>query len=214
MKRVLVISLILVLIKSVELFAANLSESDRIFQEATTAVKERDYIKAINIFEKLAEDFEHDAQYNLAVILQSGKGRPQDYRAALKWAWLAHLGGIDEAESLVDDIKEILPDPALKEIRQEVKDYIEQRAEMGKLPAIEQMGDYFLIVPEERQYKDAYLWFLIASAFQIDGTFQKRDNAEKQIEGKDILQVQAKALEKFNKISENRSKPDTMMEEK
>ena len=107
MKRIFGIGLLFLFIKTAGLFATDLSDSDRLFQEATTSVKEKDYGKAIDIFEKLSGDFEHDAQYNLALILRAGKGKPQDYKAALKWAWLAHLGGIDKAESLVDDIKGI-----------------------------------------------------------------------------------------------------------
>ena len=62
------------------------------------------------------------------------------------------------------------------------------------------MGDYFLKVPEKPEYKDAYLWFVISAAFQIEGSMQQRDNVEKEIEGKDILIIQSKALEVFDNI--------------
>jgi len=98
------------IVTSLFLFSTNLSvasevrESDFLFKEATDAVKVKSYLKAINIFEQLANDAEADAQYNLALLLKSGKGKPQDYKAALKWAWLALLGDIDEAEKLVDQV--------------------------------------------------------------------------------------------------------------
>ena len=195
----------LTLILSVYLFisythAKELSESDVMFQSATEAVKEKRYLEALNLFEDLGNNHEADAQYNLALLLKSGRGRPQNYKSALKWGWLALLGNIEPAEALVDEIKEIMPDPALRSVRSEVKEFIKSRADKGNRVAISQMGDYFLKVPEKPEYKDAYLWFVISAAFQIEGSMQQRDNVEKEIEGKDILIIQSKALEVFDNI--------------
>jgi hypothetical protein len=175
------------------------------FEKASKAFKEKNYALAIDIFEKLANDYEPDAQYNLALLLKAGRGRPQDYKNSLKWGWLALLGSIEVAEKLVDEVKDMMPDPDLRVIRKEVKEYIQSRAEKGNQTAISQMGDYFLNIPEKPEYKDAYLWFVIASAFQIDGSFQKRDQVEREMEGKDILKIQAKALEIFENISQNKN---------
>ncbi len=172
------------------------------FQEATKAVKEGNYREAIEIFESLAEENEADAQYNVALLLKSGRGRPQNYKDSLKWGWLALLGNIDEAEKLVDEIKDLMPEPALKDIRNQVKNYIKARAELGNFTAILQMGDYFLKIPETPDYKEAYLWFVIAAAFQIEDSISKRDDVQKELEGKDILKIQSKALEVFNNISQ------------
>ena len=182
--------------------AAEFSDSDPMFFEATEAVKEGDYRKAIDIFEVLAEDNEADAQYNVALLLKSGRGRPQNYKDSLKWGWLALLGNIEEAEKLVDEIKDIMPDGALNDIRNQVKNYIKARAESGNRVAILQMGDFFLKIPEDPEYEDAYLWFVIASAFQIKDSISRRDKVQKELEGKDILKIQTKALEVFNNISQ------------
>jgi hypothetical protein len=185
--------------------AAEFSQSDILFEKASKAVKERNYSEAIDIFEKLAIDYEADAQYNLALLLKSGRGRPQDYSNSLKWGWLALLGSIEEASKLVDEIKDMMPEPNLRIIRKEVKNYIQNRADGGNLTAISQMGDYFLAVPEKPNYKNAYLWFVIAAAFQVEGSRQKRDKVEKEIEGRDILKIQGNALEIFKKISETKN---------
>ena len=57
--------------------------SDILFKQATDFVKSKNYEEAILIFEKLAKNSEHDAQYNLAVILKAGKGKPKIYRFTL-----------------------------------------------------------------------------------------------------------------------------------
>ena len=180
--------------------AKQLSESDVMFQSATEAVKDKRYLEALDIFEELGNNYEADAQYNLALLLKSGRGRPQNYKNALKWGWLALLGNVEPAVALVDEIKDIMPDLALRAVRNEVKEFIKSRADNGNRVAISQMGDYFLRVPEKPEYKDAYLWFVIASAFQIEGSIQKRDNVEKEIDGKDIVKIQSKALEVFDNI--------------
>lgn len=185
-----------------QVYSAEFSTSDEMFQKASKAVKEKHYLEAINIFEKLAEDNESDAQYNLALLLKSGRGRPQNYKSSLKWAWLALLGSIEEANQLVDEIRDIMPDQTMRVIRAEVKNYIQTRAEKGNRSAIIQMGDYFLIVPEKPEYKNAYLWFVIAAAFQIEGSVMKREKVQQELEGKDILNIQTKALEIFEKISQ------------
>ena len=66
-------------------------DGNQIFNEAVQAVKERDYTRALNLFEKQATNAKHDAQYNMAVLLQAGKGRPRNYSTALYWSWLAKL---------------------------------------------------------------------------------------------------------------------------
>ena len=68
------------------------------FSAAVKAVKARDYSRALILFEQQANDAKHDAQYNMAVLSQAGKGRPRNYPDALYWSWLAQLGGIEEME--------------------------------------------------------------------------------------------------------------------
>ena len=65
--------------------ATEFTESDIMFEKATQAVKDGRYREAIDVFEVLAENNEADAQYNMALLLKSGRGRPQNYSQALKW---------------------------------------------------------------------------------------------------------------------------------
>ena len=60
----------------------------------------------------------HDAQHNLAVLLNAGKGRPRNYVEALFWSWQAQLGGIEDAEDLANDIVDLLPPKVADEVRE------------------------------------------------------------------------------------------------
>ena len=97
-KLVLLISLTLGLF----MMGANAdSHSDNeVFSAAVKAVKARNYSRALTLFEQQANDAKHDAQYNMAVLLQAGKGRPRNYPDALYWGWLAQLGGIERPRIL------------------------------------------------------------------------------------------------------------------
>ena len=58
---------------------------DKSFNTAVEAVRAKDYQKAVLILRRIPA-MQPDAQYNLAVLLKSGKGRPQDFRQALVWS--------------------------------------------------------------------------------------------------------------------------------
>ena len=71
---------------------SQITDSDRLFKVATDYVKEKKYTEAVSIFEELARNNEHDAQYNLAFLISSGKGITKNYSEALFWAFLSQLG--------------------------------------------------------------------------------------------------------------------------
>lgn len=58
-------------------------DEDAQFDAATQAVRDRDFGLAIALFEPLAEADIPDAQFNLAVLLRQGRGRPQNHVEAL-----------------------------------------------------------------------------------------------------------------------------------
>ena len=71
-----------------------LSDSDILFKKAYDFFKSKKYNEAFPIFEKLANNSEHDAQYNLAYLLKEGKGITKKYSESLYWAFLSKLGNI------------------------------------------------------------------------------------------------------------------------
>ena len=99
---------------------AQTNDSDAIFVEAVAAVKNKDYGRAVKLFSSQAEANQHDAQYNLAVLLKAGKGAPQDFLKALTWAWAAHLGGIEAAEDLSDELLDLIPEKSIEAAREAV----------------------------------------------------------------------------------------------
>ena len=59
------------------------------FQKGLDAAERGDYATALREWEPLAKQGDADAQNNLGVMYEEGKGVSQDYETAVKWYTLA-----------------------------------------------------------------------------------------------------------------------------
>ena len=183
---------------------SDITTSNVTFAEAVQAVKDKNYQHAVNLFELQAFAAQHDAQYNLALLLQSGKGRPQNYQQALFWSWSAYLGGIALAEELSDDLMGLLPEDSLKVTREKIVETLQDQIEAGDRSALMELALFYKEVAEEPNLEEAYMWYSIASAFLIEGAISERDEAASSIEPKLIVELQDRAGKIFDKLSLNK----------
>ena len=182
-----------------------LTNSDILFKQATDFVKSKNYEEAILIFEKLAKNSEHDAQYNLAVILKAGKGKTKKYTDSLYWAYLSKLGNISEADDLVSELIDLIPEKTVETIREEVKVYLESSIEGGSETSIMQLGKFFLEVVEEKEYPSAYKWFTVGAALGLESAVEMRDEVEEELTPEEIIEEQDNADKFFNNFVSKRS---------
>lgn len=173
--------------------AAQIESSDATFLEALQAVKDKNYRHAVKLFSVQADNNQHDAQFNLAVLLEAGKGAPQDYATALTWAWTAQLGGIEAAEDLADDLAGMLPEKPTENVRVAVAKRLKTRINNGDAEAVPQFAQYHLLVLEEPDYEMAYIWYSIAAALNLEGAMIARDDARDNLADENIIELQAKA---------------------
>ena len=179
--------------------AAPVSASDDIdtsnatFAEAIQAVKDRDFRHAIKLFRLQAEQNQHDAQYNLALLLEAGKGAPQNFSEALVWAWSAKLGGIEASDDLAEDLLDMLPEDAVDDVREKVKQRLEDRIDAGNAPAVYQLAQYHLEIVEEPNFEMAYIWYSISTAIGLPGSLEARDDARGNVDDEKIAELQDKA---------------------
>lgn len=201
----------LLLIVTVNAWSDNLSlsTSDKLFKQATDLVKNKKYDQAIGIFEELAKASEHDAQYNLAILLKSGKGTTKKYTDSLYWAFLSKLGEIKEADDLVDDLIDLLPEKTVENVRQELKTHLEKSVENGAEDLVMHLGRFFLDVVTEKEYASAYKWFTIGAALGIENAAKVRDEVEEELTPEEIVEEQENAevffqsfVEQFRKSSD------------
>ena len=194
---------------------AQVTNSDRLFKMATDFVKEKKYSDAVHIFEELARNNEHDAQYNLAFLINGGKGTTKNYSEALFWAYLSKLGKIEKAEEVSKDLSKIVPEKVLKDVRGKVLEHLLDRFENKDKAVLMELGDFYLLVLDEQDFENAYLWYNVASALGVENSGDIRDKVEKELEPDTIVKIQTasrKRYEEFtkNKIIENENKLENM----
>ena len=172
---------------------SQIDESDATFNEAIQAVKDKDFRHAAKLFLLQAENNQHDAQYNLAILLEAGKGVPQDFTRALIWAWSAQLGGIEAAEELAEDLSGYLSEKSIVEVRKEVRARLEARIEAGSPDAVSQFATFHLKMLDEPDYETAYVWYSISTALGLDGALEARDDARDNVDDEKIVELQSEA---------------------
>ena len=172
---------------------AQIDTSTATFNEAVQAVKDKNFRHAAKLFAVQAENNQHDAQYNLAILLEAGKGVPQDFTKALIWAWSAQLGGIEAAGELAEDLTGYLPEKSIEEVREEVRARLEARIKAGSADAVSQFASFHLQMLDEPDYETAYIWFSISTALGLKGTLEARDDARDNVEEERLVELQREA---------------------
>ena len=184
---------------------AQITDSDRLFKVATDYVKEKKYTEAVSIFEELARNNEHDAQYNLAFLISSGKGITKNYSEALFWAFLSQLGKIEKAEELAEDLIDVVPEKILKDVREKVLEHLLTRFESKDMGVLTQLGDFYLLVLEEQDFENAYLWYNVASALGVQNSAEIRDEVEKELEPDTIVKMQDASRKRYKEFTSKES---------
>ena len=172
---------------------AQIDTSTATFNEAVQAVKDKNFRHAAKLFALQAEKNQHDAQYNLAILLEAGKGVPQDFTKALIWAWTAQLGGIEAAEELAEDLTGYLPEKSIEEVREAVRARLEARIKAGSADAVSQFASFHLQMLDEPDYETAYIWFSFSTALGLKGTIEARNDARDNVEDERLVDLQSEA---------------------
>ena len=197
----LFLALLLLMFRPTLLNIENISLLDEeLFEKASIAYKNGEFMVAFDNFSELAKKGIHDAQYNLAVILKSGKGVPKDYTEALFWSWRARLGGIELAVDQSEELEGLVPEKSLKDLRERVRETLRVRVFDGDSAAISRLANYFLMIPDEPNYEKAYLWFLVSAALMQEGSAIGRDDVEKQLESEKVVKIQKEAFDLFQSL--------------
>ena len=184
---------------------AQITDSDRLFKVATDYVKEKKYTEAVSIFEELARNNEHDAQYNLAFLISSGKGITKNYSEALFWAFLSQLGKIEKAEELAEDLIDVVPEKILKDVREKVLEHLLTRFESKDMGVLTELGDFYLLILEEQDFENAYLWYNVASALGVQNSAEIRDEVEKELEPDTIVEMQDASRKRYKEFTSKES---------
>jgi hypothetical protein len=167
------------------------------FGAAVQAVTAGDFFRANELFLMLAEQDDHEAQFNLAVLLRAGKGFPQNFVLALEWAWLAQLGGVARAQDISDSlIDKVLPATQV-EIASHIDTRLRGRLSRGDREAIMQFVVFNRTILERPDLETAYIWSLIGAALGVQLAIEARDEISTELEARIILSAQDMAHQMF-----------------
>ena len=149
----------------------------------------------------MAKNNEHDAQYNLAFLINGGKGITKNYSEALFWAFLARLGKIEKAEELTEDLIDIVPEKVLKDVREKVLEHLLVRFDNRDRAVLTELGDFYLLVLEEQDFENAYIWYNVASALGVENSSDVRDKVEKELEPDTIIKMQEASRKRYEEFT-------------
>ncbi|MBL6766682.1 MAG: sel1 repeat family protein [Candidatus Micropelagos sp.] len=176
-------------------------DPDKAYRVAVEAVRDKKYTIAVEHFEILAKQSQYDAQYNLALLMKQGLGIPQNYPEALKWTWLAHLGGVKKAQGLADMLLDLVPEKRQDKTRDQVSDNLTSRIESGDLTALTQFARFHLDVLVEPDYETAYSWYSVAAALKMPGGIRGREDVIDEIDSEKLVELQDEATEIFKNLT-------------
>ena len=176
-------------------------DPDKAYRVAVEAVRNKRYTIAVEHFEILAKQSQYDAQYNLALLMKQGLGIPQNYPEALKWTWLAHLGGVKKAQGLADMLLDLVPEKRQDKTRDQVSDNLTSRIESGDLTALTQFARFHLDVFVEPDYETAYSWYSVAAALKMPGGIRGREEVIDEIDPEKLVELQDEATEIFKNLT-------------
>jgi len=167
------------------------------FNDAVQAVRDKNYGAAYEGFLPLAEAADHDAQYNLAILLRKGLGHPANYAQSLKWVWLAKVGGNAKASKLCEELLDLVPGDTQETIRLQVKKALDSRFKEGDSKVILQLAQYHLSIVIEPDYISAYALRALAAAIGVKKAVELRDEIEGELEPVDLIEAQKMAAKLF-----------------
>lgn len=176
---------------------AQTSDEDERFNAGTQAVRDRDFRLAVALFEPLAEADVPDAQFNLAVLLREGRGRPQNHVEALYWSALALLADGAYAQNLVEQLLDTLPSGAREEVMERLLKRLTAQAEAGQMDAPRKLARIYTELMAEPDARFGYIWFSICYALGENRCAEGRDSMAGQIEPEELIDVQIEAGETF-----------------
>ncbi len=176
------------------------------FDDATDAYEKGNYDQAIELFLPLATQGNANAQYNLGLMYDEGKGVTQDYQEAIKWYRLAAEQGHESAQSNLLAAQFFLGsmyytgDGVTQDYKEALKWY-RLAVEQGEAVAQYNLG---LMYDEGKtvtqDYARAYMWFNLAASKGHKGAEEIREKVAKIMTPAQIAEAQkmARDCEKKN----------------
>jgi len=184
--------------------AAKHNAAPELAEEFATAVKNvetKNFIDAVKVFEKLAQNGLPEAQFNLSLLYSSGLGTPKNYKMALYWSWQAHLNDHPTAINQINEIFDLITEALRDAVANQIIDELLTIAQSGEQTSALKLGKTYtklLVVPD---YLSAYVWLSIAQAYGVESASELLSQVTNNLTIEEILTQQEQASSKFSEIN-------------
>ena len=162
------------------------------FDQLLAAYERKDYRMAFSGFKKLAEQGQADAQTNLGIMYDDGRGVPKDEKQAAAWFRKAAVQGQTDAQTNLGMMYAC--GIGMSKDEQQAVAWFRKAAEQGQAMAQGALGAMYAVgrgVPKDEQM--AYFWLLLASAQGDKNAAKIRDLAERDLSPEQRAAAQASA---------------------
>ena len=173
-------------------------------EEFATAVKNvetKNFLDAVKVFEKLAQNGLPEAQFNLSLLYSSGLGTPKNFKMALYWSWQAHLNDHPTAINQINEIFDLITEALRDAVANQIIDELLTIAQSGEQTSALKLGKTYtelLVVPD---YLSAYVWLSIAQAYGVESASELLGKVTNNLTIEEILTQQEQASNKFSEIN-------------
>ena len=174
------------------LFAVNLiADTEVNIDSALAAIKSEEYEKAFKQFQLLADKGDAEAQHNLAMMYQLGKGVEKNYELSSHWFRKAADQGVTDAQYYLGHAYDV--GEGLAPSRKYALVWYRKAAEKGHGFAQINLGVLYANgIGEEQDVEQAYLWFHVAAAQGYRAAFENKDIIEKSLEPEEVEKLKQK----------------------
>ena len=94
-----------------------------------------------------------------------------------------------------------MPEKVLKDVREKVLEHLLSRFESRDTGVLTELGDFYLLLLEEQDFENAYLWYNVASALGVENSGDIRDKVEKQLEPDTIVKMQSASRKRYEEFT-------------
>lgn len=184
--------------------AENHTPSPKLAEEFEIAVKNvenKNFLDAVRIFDKLAENGLPEAQFNLSLLHSSGLGTPKNYKTALYWSWQAHLNNHPTAINQINEIFGLITEALRDAVANQIIDELLTVANAGEQTSALKLGKTYTDLLVAPDYQSAYVWLSIAQAYGIESASGLLNQVTDELTIEEILVQQEQASTKFSEIN-------------
>lgn len=130
---------------------------------------------AAAIFDRMAQAGDADAQFNMALLFDTGVGVPQNDREAIYWAWRARLAGVAQARVLLEKLAPVTTPTLRKEVSDRLLADLTPRIQAGEGRAMLEKSAVLQDLLEKPDVEGAYVWQTLAAALGTPNATAARD---------------------------------------